>query len=285
MSKKIKRANEVSKKNTQNTQTLNNEVVNTVVSDITAVLNEVKKNFLDAVLDECITFVGNNKAPDGSNFILTDKKYFGQEGWRYLGYVITKIVCTHRDYLPQEIIDESRRPHYCGSFTTEVEDWRSDVVCSLIESIAKGDRENAISNAYKALDKQMVVGNYKSRDAKTLPKEEILDQDFRCVVQDLCSLNPKGVKDALGEHYFSKGFEKAIYELFDKVKKAHKFATDKRWKCFEYFILNKPNGEIAELLAISKQKASQNNRQVLQWFIDEVNNLDAKSLARLGLKR
>lgn len=278
MSKKTNRANKVSKNTT--TQTLNNEVVNNAVGEMTAVLNEVKKSFLDAVLDECITFVGKGNAPDGSAFILTDKKFFGQEGWRYLGYVITKIVCTHRDYLPQEIIDESRRPSTFGRFSTEVEDWRSEVVCSLMESIAKGDRENAISNAYKALDKQMVVGNYKSRDAKTLPKEEILDQDFRLAVQDLCSLNPVGIDD-----YFSKGFTKAIYELFDKVKKAHKFATDKRWKCFEYYILNKPNGEIAELLAISKQKASQNNRQVLQWFIDEVNNLDAKSLARLGLKR
>lgn len=278
MSKKIKRANEVSKNNTQNTQTLNNEVVNNTVAEMTAVLNEVKKSFLDAVLDECITFVGNGKAPDGSNFILTDKKYFGQEGWQYLGYTITKIVCTHRDYLPEKIIAESRRPSTYGGFTTEVEDWRSEVVCSLIESIAKGDRENAISNAYKALDKQMVNGNYKSRDAKTLPKEEILDQDFRLAVADLCTLIPKGI-----DGYFSKGFTKAIYELFDKVKKAHKFATDKRWKCFEYYILNLPNSQIAELLAISKQKASQNNRQVLQWFIDEVNNLDKKSLIALGL--
>ena len=231
----------------------------------------------------CQFFVNSSRmvAPLVSEYmgiILTDKKYFGQEGWQYLGYTITKIVCTHRDYLPEKIIAESRRPSTYGGFTTEVEDWRSEVVCSLIESIAKGDRENAISNAYKALDKQMVVGNYKSRDAKTLPKEEILDQDFRRAVADLCTLIPKGIDD-----YFSKGFTKAIYELFDKVKKAHKFATEKRWKCFEYYILNLPNSQISDLLAISKQKASQNNRQVLQWFIDEVNNLDAKSLARLGL--
>ena len=278
MSKKTNRANEVSKKNTT-TQTLNNEVVNNAVSEMTAVLNEVKKSFLDTLLDESVAFVGVGNAPDGkSAFVISDNKYFGNmNGLQYLGYLITKIVVSHRDYLPQEIIDEAHRP---SEGRTEVVDWRSEVVCSLLESIANGDKENAIPNAFKALDKQMVVGNYKSRDAKTLPKEEILDQDFRLAVEDLCSLNPNGVDD-----YFGKGFTKAIYELFDKVKKAHKFATDKRWKCFEYYILNKPNGEIAELLAISKQKASQNNRQVLQWFIDEVNNLDAKSLANLGLKR
>lgn len=276
MSEKINRANKVSKNTT--TQTLNNEVVNNAVGEMTAVLNEVKKSFLDTLLDESVAFVGVGNAPDKSAFVISDNKYFGNmNGLQYLGYLITKIVVSHRDYLPQEIIDEAHRP---SEGRTEVADWRSEVVCSLLESITNGDKANAIPNAFKALDKQMVVGNYKSRDAKTLPKEEILDQDFRLAVQDLCSLNPVGIDD-----YFGKGFTKAIYELFDKVKKAHKFATDKRWKCFEYYILNKPNGEIAELLAISKQKASQNNRQVLQWFIDEVNNLDAKSLARLGLKR
>ena len=264
-----KRCNEVAKNNASvnaNTQ-----------AEMTAVLNEVKKSFLDTLLDECVTFVGKGNAPDGSAYVISDNIYFGNmNGLQYLGYLITKIVVTHRDYLPQEIIDESRRP---SEGRTEVVDWRSEVVCSLLESIAKGDKANAIPNAFKALDKQMVVGNYKRRDAKTLPKEEILEQDFRLAVQDLCSLNPVGIED----YYFGKGFTKAIYELFDKVKKAHKFATDKRWKCFEYYILNLPNSQIAELLAISKQKASQNNRQVLQWFIDEVNNLDKKSLIALGL--
>lgn len=276
MSKKLNRANEVSK----NTTTAhNNEIVSTAVGEMTALLNEVKKSFLDTLLDESVTFVGKGNAPDGkSAFVISDNKYFGgMNGLQYLGYLITKIVVTHRDYLPQEIIDESRRP---SEGRTEVVDWRSEVVCSLLESIANGDKANAIPNAFKALDGQMVVGNYKSRDAKTLPKEEILDQDFRHAVEDLCSLNPVGV-----DNYFGKGFTKAIYELFDKVKKAHKFATEKRWKCFEYYVLNKPNHEIADLLAISKQKASQNNREVLRWFIDEVNNLDEKTLAMLGLKR
>lgn len=276
MSKKLNRANEVSKKNP--TTTLNNKVVNNAVSEMTELLNEVKKSFLDTLLDESIAFVGLGNAPDGSAFVISDNKYFGgMNGLDYLGYLITKIAVTHRDYLPQEIIDESRRP---SEGRTEVVDWRSEVKCSLLESIRNGDRANAIPNAFKALDGQMVVGNYKSRDAKTLPKEEILDQDFRRAVEDLCSLNPVGIDD-----YFGKGFTKAIYELFDKVKKAHKFATDKRWKCFEYYVLNKPNCEIADLLAISKQKASQNNREVLRWFIDEVNNLDEKTLAKLGLKR
>lgn len=278
MSKKINRANKVSKKVATQTQTLNNEVVNDAVTEITELLNEVKKSFLDTLLDESVAFVGIGNAPDGSAFVISDNKYFGNmNGLDYLGYLITKIVVTHRDYLSQEIIDEARRPSYGR---TEVSDWRSEVVCSLLESITNGDKKNAISNAFKALDRHMIVGNYKSRNAKTLPKEEILDQDFRLAVQDLCSLNPVGI-----DGYFGKGFTKAVYELFDKVKKAHKFATDKRWKCFEYYILNKPNSEIADLLAISKQKASQNNRQVLQWFIDEVNKTDEKTLATLGLKR
>lgn len=244
----------------KNATTLYNEVVNT---ETIALLNEVKKSFLDTVLDKCVAFVGLGNAPDGSAFIISDDKFFGKmNGLDFLGYVITKSFVNNRDYLPTEIIDEANRPSYGR---TEVVDWREEVKCSLLESIANGDKENAIANAYKALDGVVVVGNYKSRDAKTLPKEEILDQDFRAVVQDLCSFNPVGV-----DNYFGKGFTSAIYELFDEVKKAHKFATDKRWKGFEYFILNMPNGQIADLLAISKQKASQNNREMVGWFLDEV---------------
>lgn len=264
--------------------TLNNEVVKTNATatvnevdkaEMTAFLNEVKKSFLDVLLDECIAFVGKGNAPDGSAFLLSEKKYFGNmAGWQYLGYVITKIVVSHRDYLPTEIIDAAHRPTESG---TDVDDWRSEVVCSLVESIANGDREHAIANAFKALDNAMVVGNYKARDAKTLPKEEILDVDFRRAVEDLCSLNPVGVDD-----YFGKGFTQAIYALFDKVKKVHKYATAKRWQGFEYFILNMPNGQIADLLAISKQKTSANNREMVGWFIDEVNK-DAKLRKALGL--
>ena len=160
MSKKINRANKVSKNTT--TQTLNNEVVNNAVNEMTELLNEVKKSFLDTLLDESVAFVGVGNAPDGkSAFVISDNKYFGNmNGLQYLGYLITKIVVTHRDYLPQEIIDEARRP---SEGRTEVVDWRSEVVCSLLESIAKGDKANAIPNAFKALDKQMVVGNYKNR--------------------------------------------------------------------------------------------------------------------------
>ena len=74
MSKKTNRANEVSKKNTT-TQTLNNEVVNSTVSEMTAVLNEVKKSFLDTLLDESVAFVGVGNAPDGkSAFVISDNK-------------------------------------------------------------------------------------------------------------------------------------------------------------------------------------------------------------------
>ena len=282
-------ANKVSKKNTTTTPTLNNEVVNTTAESVVDVLHEVKKNFYSTLLNESVAF--DPAQPKGKQFTLSESKHFGgMVGLQYLGYLITKSIIGSRSYLPDVWQSQKAIPPipYGNSDPTlsrsetvyhglTVVDCQEMAVAVMLDAIFDGDKENAIAKAFKALSDALAPDNYGSRDAKTLPKEEILDVDFRQSVQDLCDLTPKGVND-----YYGEDFTKAVYELFDKVKKAHKFATDKRWKCFEYFVLNVPNSQIAELLAISKQKASSNNRQMVQWFVDEVNKLDTDSLVALG---
>lgn len=287
--KKFSVANEVSKNTNTPTTTLNNEVVKVTTDSAVEVLHEVKKDFYTALLNESVAFDATQ--PKGKQFTLSESKHFGgMQGLQYLGYLITKSIIGSREYLPS--VWQSQKnippipygnsdPTISRSETTyhglTVVDCQEMAVSVILLAIKDGEKENAIGKAFKALSEALAPDNYGSRDAKTLPKEEILDIDFRQSVQDLCDLTPKGVDD-----YYGGDFTKAIYELFDKVKKAHKFATDKRWKCFEYFVLNVPNSQIAELLAISKQKASANNRQMVQWFVDEVNKLDTDSLIALG---
>ena len=251
---------------------LNNEVVKTV-SELVA--NEVSKSFLESVIEDNITF-------DGSRFFISDKKVnLGLNAYEYVCYVVTKKALTgfRANYLPTEVVDQAERlaePHrgWTDYHGWSVPDVREAVGLTLLESLRQGKTaREALDDGYAIIDSILNDGEYKARDNKSLPKEEILDIDFRRAVEDICSLNPIGVED---------GFSKAVYTLFDAVKKAHPYATEKRWLGFEYFILNKPNNEIADLLAISKQKASKNNREMIGWFIDEVNK-DRELRKALGL--
>lgn len=241
----------------------NAAIINPSETLATKTLAKIKDSYLERLLDVSITYVGDGNAPDGSAFILSENKVFGLPSYRYLAYLITKIVVARRDYLPYRIKSASLYP---TDTMTDVDDWREDALASIFTSLKNGDREHAINNAFKAVNDAMVTGNYTARNAKTLPKEEVLDVDFRQAVADLCALNPEGIKE-----YFTADFAVAVYKLFDSVKKAHKFASVNRWTAFEYYVLNVPNADIADTLGLSTQRVSAMNRETVEWFIDAVN--------------
>ncbi len=238
----------------------------TTATATVAPLDEVKTSFMQAELSRIVAEVGVSHICD-----MRYRRFDNVLAW--LGHVVTKKAILARPYLPDEYADLAQR---LGETQTEIDDWREDVVLAVWTAIAEGDTDHAVTRAFEALARELDRrDDYKARTNKSLPKGEIVDRDFRHVAAVLTSLNPEGVKpeddgcEIPPESVEAYAGEK-LAALFDEVKKAHPYAPQKRWKCFEYFVLNVANGDIADLLAISKQKASKNNRETVEWLLDVV---------------
>ena len=271
-----------------------------------------KRSHFDKVLD-FVKYVGVGNGIDGSAFTIEDgdfgvsSTYLAGLGWNaldWLCYEVAKVFVVNRDYLPTHMQDAARRIRrvklgtdtkpvmtpYITSGDAAVDDLRSTVCLSLLASLEANDRENAIRNAFKALDAEIVHDKYEARTYKTLPKEEVLcDEDIglvRALIEGNTSYEVSFKQDGRPDLVVRYEVSPALTAIFDGVKAAHKFAfTDSmctRWRAFEYFVLNVTNKEIATRLAISEPRASTLNRETCQWFLDVVKNLDLEHLEEIA---
>ena len=263
-----------------------------------------KRSHFDEILDK-VKYVGDGKAPDGSNFTIEDGEVgLGLNALDWLCYEVAKVFVVNRDYLPTHMQDAVRRIRrvklgtdtkpvmtpFITSGDAAIDDLREDVKLSILASLEAGQRETAIRNAFQALDKSVVHDKYDARDRKTLPKEEVLcDEDIgliRSLIEGTTSYEVRFEQDGRPDLVARYEVSPALLALFDEVKTAHKFAfTDSmctRWRAFEYFVLNVTNAEIASRLAISKQRASALNCETCKWFLDAVKNLDLEHLEEIA---
>lgn len=263
-----------------------------------------KRSHFDTVLDK-VKYVGRGNGTDGSAFTIEDGEVgLGLNALDWLGYEIAKVFVANRDYLPSHIQDASRRIRrvklgerdkidvlpFITSGDAFVDDLRQTAKMSLLASLEANERDTAVANAFKALDDDASHGKYETRDYKTLPKEEVLCPIdialIRALVRGNTSYEVSFTQDGQPDLVVRYEVSQALTAIFDGVKKTHKYAftdsTCKRWMAFEYFVLNITNKDIAERLAISKQRASDMNRETCRWLLDEVKNLSADMLGYIA---
>ena len=263
-----------------------------------------KRSHFDEVLDK-VKYVGVGNGIDGSAYTIEDGEVgLGLTALDWLCYEVAKVFVVNRDYLPTHMQDAVRRIRrvklgtdtkpvmtpYITSGDAAIDDLRATVCYSLLASLEANDRQNAIRNAFKALDAEIVHDKYEAREYKTLPKEEVLcDEDIglvRALIEGNTSYEVSFKQDGRPDLVVRYEVSPALLAIFDGVKEAHKFAfTDSmctRWRAFEYFVLNVSNNEIASRLAISKQRASALNCETCKWFLDVVKNLDLEHLEEIA---
>lgn len=277
---------------------------NTKATATTPVTAKSGKTYFDTVLDK-VKYVGDGKAPDGSAFTIEDSEVgLGLTALEWLCYEVAKKFVVSRDYLPTHMQDAVRRisrvklgtdtkPVYTPFITSgdaAIDDLREAVKKTLLTSLREGDRKNAIGNAFKALDAEIVHDKYEAREYKTLPKDEVLcPVDIGLIEALIAGETSYEVSypsdESSPEIVVRYEVSPALTAIFDGVKNAHPFAfkatereMPKRWQAFEYFVLNVPNREIATRLAISEPRVSTLNRETCAWLLDEVKKLDFETL-------
>ena len=275
---------------------------NTNTTTTTPATAESGKTYFDTVLDK-VKYVGDGNAPDGSAFTIEDSEVgLGLTALEWLCYEVAKKFVVSRDYLPTHMQDAVRRisrvklgsdknPVFTPFITSgdaAVDDLREAVKETLLTSLREGNRKNAIGNALKALDAEIVHDKYEAREYKTLPKEEVLCPVDIGLIQSLIvgetSYEVSYPSDESSPEIVVRyEVSPALTAIFDGVKKAHPFAfTDskcKRWQAFEYFVLNITGKEIASRLTISEQRVSALNRETCSWLLDDVKKLDFEALS------
>lgn len=280
--------------------TRKNATATTATTTCTPTTEGGKRSHFDEILDK-VKYVGKGKGLDGSAYAIEDGAVgLGLNALEWLCYEVTKVFVTNRDYLPTPMQDSVRRirrvtlgtdknPIFTPFITSgdaAIDELREAVKSSLLTSLREGNRKDAIRNAFKALDAEIVHDRYDAREYKTLPKEEVLcPVDIglvRALIEGDTSYEVSFKQDGRPDLVLRYEVSPALLAIFDGVKAAHKFAfTDSmctRWRAFEYFVLNVTNKEIATRLAISEPRASTLNRETCQWFLDVVKNLDLKHL-------
>lgn len=248
-----------------------------------------KRSFFDEVLDKV-------KYDAVTGYTIEDGEVgLGLDALQWLGYEVTKVAVTNRDYLPSYLQDAARRVRrvvlgkhekaeatpFITSGDDTVDGLREAVVLSLLASLEANDRCHAIANAFKALDDEVERDKYSARDRKTLPKEEVLCPVdialIRALLNGDTSYEVCLKQDERPDLVLRYEVSPALTAIFDGVKNAHPFAfkdtNGKRLLAFEYFVLNLPNDEIASRLAVSKQRASAMNREMCAWLLQEAKTL------------
>ncbi len=284
-------------KHSQQTNAIaNDEVIATLADD--SLTDEVRESHLQAELSRLVELAKTFSLecyPIDDLTYLVEVGYFGHLDFlHYAAAVASKHATLARNaYLPYDLVDSARK---FVELTNEVQEWREDFVLAVCEAVRDGNVAHAITRGFEAIAKAIDSrDDYKSRDRKTLPKEEVCDRDLRFATQQICSLNPEGVEPEQDEcslpplgakKYFSTPKQgNALVAAFDEVKRKHPYATAKRWKCFEYVVLKKPTAETAKLLAISKQRVSAMASEVRTWIRTEIENLggtDKTNLPRIN---
>lgn len=311
--------------NTNTTTNRKNEVLGNakITTEIaTTVIEDNERSHYEEVLDKV-------KYGDDEPLAIENGEFLDALHW--LGYSITKSFVRGRPYLPNRLQDactrlrrvakpvevysvamplsvgqkdHAKREMLVSNFFTsgeeEIDDWREDVVASLLTSLANDDRENAIDNAFKALNDTHTHGNYASRIRKTLPREEREWKPERAFVATLFTADLSTVggneKDLdVGNVCGDLSIEDRerlprLVELFNSVKEAHKFATPEKWLCAQCYALNMPTevaiervyGEAIKVASAKSQKAldkavnscrvkySRHANEVFGWVLDEV---------------
>jgi uncharacterized protein (DUF433 family) len=313
---------------------------NTATNPTTA--DEVsERKFYDTVLDEV-------KYSDEDGFTIEDgEERMGLNPLDWLGYSITKAFVLHRDFLPQHLQDAcvrlrrtteptkvlsvglplshgERAKHkqtevlvspYVTSGDATIDDWRAEVVASLLTSLANGQREQAVANAFKALDENSTYGKYESRSRKTAIRTEQEHKPYRAYVATLFTgdLSTVGGTDAdltAATPYGALPIEdrqhlKVVSDLFDAVKEKHQFASMEKWLCAQCYALEMPTdrgievvyGEAIQIATAKSAKAgekavnsarvkySRHAHDVFGWLLDEVESRMSDGQVPSGLEK
>lgn len=198
-----------------------------------------------------------------------------------------------------------------------IEDCRQQVALTIVSSLKANDGDNcyAIKECFKVLGELFNADAFHTKDYKTLATQEncnvddvalikslcdfelTADQKFATIWNALCENVYNAKPTACGNQVYNELIGnnpaqsqslidiekvKALIELFDLVKKAHKYLSDNAWVVLENRVLNKSNADIANALGIKTTKASKYFSDLKAWFLDEVKK--SKDLAdRLGL--
>lgn len=254
---------------------------------------ENKKSYYDIALADIKRLPNGRTATDGSKFTI-GKKRFGTRNLNAYDFLCVSIAykyVTNRDYLPDEYAHHAGRviPVIVGgvvldAFTSglqAVDELRSAVGESIFDSLTKGDRENAVKNAFKFLDYTLNRDAWGARNNKTIAKTEIL-----CAIDiDLIGALIRGDSEYAVLYDNSNGTQTSVIcsvsptlsAVFRNVQTSHKFAfgdeNSARWKVFALYALNNPYSRIAPIVGVSEQRCSALNRETFAWLEAEIKRL------------